>query len=219
MVDAPDGETAEWMRDLNDGSPRREKALEQLHRLLLRVARSEVARRRSRHPLTGPELEDLAHHAAHDAMMAIVDKLGEFRGESRFTTWAYKFVILEVSNKLGRHFWRRPTAALDTAQWDSLPDRFGVAPEDHAIAAEMVAALRRAVSEDLTHHQQQVFIALVVDDIPLDALASQLGSNRNALYKTMFDARRKLRAALVTDGHIDRRPVRTGGERQGEPPS
>ncbi len=216
MVHAQDDETAEWLRNLDDGSPRRDEALEHLYRLLLRVARVEVARRRGRYPLTGPELDDLAHHAAHDAMMAIVDKLGEFRGESRFTTWAYKFVILEVSSKLGRHFWRRPTTALDATQWDRLPDRFGVAPEDHAIAAEMVGALRRAVSEELTDHQQRVFTALVVDGTPLDALASQLDSNRNALYKTMFDARRKLRAALLADGHIHARPAPTFGEGQRE---
>lgn len=216
VVYAQDQETVEWLRDLDSGNPHRDRALERLHRLLLRVARAEVARRRGSHPLSGPEQEDLAHHAAHDAMMAMVGKLGEFRGESRFTTWAYKFVIFEVSSKLGRHFWRRPTAALDATQWDRLPDRFGVAPEDHAIRAEMVGALRRAVSELLTDHQQRVFVSLVVDGIPLDALASQLGSNRNALYKTMFDARRKLRAALVADGHIDARPAPSWGKGLGE---
>lgn len=205
MVDAPDEETARWLRDLDDGSPHRDETLERLHGLLLRVARAEVARRRSRYQLTGSELEDLAHHAAHDAMLGVVSKLGEFRAESRFTTWAYKFVILEVSSKLARHFWRRPTITLDTPQWERLPDRFGVDPEDHATATELVGAVRRAVTEELTDHQRQVFIALVVNGVPLDALASHLGSNRNALYKTMFDARRKLRAVLVANGHIDAR--------------
>lgn len=216
MTDPPDEETAEWLRCLGDGNPHRDETLERLQGLLLRAARAEVARRRGRHQLTGPELEDLGHHAAHDAMLAIVGKLGEFRGESRFTTWAYKFVVLEVSSKLGRHFWSRPTVTLDAAQWERLPDRFGADPEDHATATELVGAVRRAVSEELTDHQRRVFIALVVDGVPLDALASQLGSNRNALYKAMFDARRKLRAALVADGHIDARPVPTLGKRQGE---
>jgi RNA polymerase sigma-70 factor (ECF subfamily) len=210
VVPAQDEETGEWVRSLDRGSSRRERALEDLHRLLLRVARTELARRRGRHPLTGPELEDLAHQAAHDAMLAIVDRLGEFRGESRFTTWAYKFVILEVSSKLGRHFWRRPTAALDAAQWDRLLDRLGVVPEDQAIAVELVGALRRAVRAELTDHQRRIFVALVVDGIPVDALASRLGSNRNALYKTMFDARRKLRAALVAEGYFEARPGREG---------
>src|ERR1700745_2414739 len=71
-----------------------------------------------------PEVEDLAYQATADALMAITGKLGQFRGESRFTTWAYRFVILEVSAKIGRHFWRRPGVPLDAEDWDRLPDRF-----------------------------------------------------------------------------------------------
>lgn len=214
VVDAPDEQSAQWLRCLVDGSPHRAEALDRLHGLLLRAARAEVARRRGRYQLTGSELEDLAHQAAHDAMLGIVGKLGEFRGESRFTTWAYKFVILEVSTKLGRHFWSRPTVSLDAAQWELLPARLGIDPEDHATATELVGAVRRAVSDELTDHQRRVFVALVVDGVPLDALATRLGSNRNALYKTMFDARRKLRAALVAKGYIDAHHVPNVDERQ-----
>jgi RNA polymerase sigma-70 factor (ECF subfamily) len=203
---ALDPESRRWLKTLDEGSPSRDEALAELHQLLLRAAHAELGRRRGRHPLAGPELEDLAHQAAHDAMLGIVNKLGQFRGESRFTTWAYKFVILEVSSKLGRHFWQRPTVRLEGAEWDRLPDRFGVSPHDHAAQAELVTALRRAVSDELTEHQRRVFVALVVDGVPLEALAIELGSNRNAIYKTMFDARRKLRAALVTNGHMEVTP-------------
>jgi RNA polymerase sigma-70 factor (ECF subfamily) len=89
------------------GAPR-EAALAALHERLLRIARSELHRRSGHHRITGPELDDLAHQSADDALLAILAKLGQFRGESRFTTWAYGFVILEVSTKLGRHFWRPP---------------------------------------------------------------------------------------------------------------
>ncbi len=198
-----DHQTRRWLEELYEDSDRRDAALGELHQLLLRGAHAELTRRRGRHPLTGPELEDLAHHAANDAMLAIVAKLDEFRGESRFTTWAYKFVILEVSTKLGRHFWQRPNVALDGSEWDRLPDRFGITPDDHATQVELVAALRRAVSEELTEHQQRIFTALIVDGTPLDAVAFQLGSNRNAIYKVMFDSRRKLRAALVAKGYLD----------------
>lgn len=198
-----DHQTRWWLEGLDEASGPRDAALGELHQLLLRGAHAELARRRGRHPLTGPELEDLAHHAADDAMVAIIGKLDEFRGESRFTTWAYKFVILEVSTKLGRHFWQRPAVALDGSDWDRLPDRFGVSPDDHAAQVELVAALRRAVSEELTEHQQRIFTALIVDGTPLDAVAFQLGSNRNAIYKVMFDSRRKLRAALVAKGYLD----------------
>jgi RNA polymerase sigma-70 factor (ECF subfamily) len=198
-----DSDTESWLHDLDDANPRRPEALARFHQNLLRAAHAEVGRRRGRHPLTGPELEDLAHQAADDALVAITAKLAGFRGESRFTTWAYKFVIFEVSNKLGRHFWQRPTVAIETADWDRFADRCAIGPDDHVERLEMVAALRQAVDQQLTDHQRKVFVALVVDGVPLDALALRLGSNRNAIYKTMFDARRKLRAALVAKGHLE----------------
>jgi len=180
----------------------REQALARLHELLLRVARSELHRRSGQHPITGPELDDLAHQAAADALLAITGKLSGFRGESRFTTWAYKFVIFEVSTKLGRHFWRRPTVALEAEDWDRLPDRFGMDPADHTQGRALVDAVHRAVDEHLTDRQRQVFVAIVLQGVPLDALVIQLASNRNAIYKTLFDARRKLRAALAAKGYL-----------------
>jgi RNA polymerase sigma-70 factor, ECF subfamily len=199
---SPDDETARWLAALSGGGLARDQALARLHELLLRVARAELNRRAGRHPITGPELDDLAHQAADDALLAITAKLGQFRGESRFTTWAYKFVVLEISSKLGRHFWQRPAVALDAADWDRLPDRFGTSPADHAERHDLVAAVRRAVEEELTDRQRQVFTAIVVQGIPLDALVAQLGSSRGAIYKTMFDARRKLRAALAANGYL-----------------
>ena len=152
--------------------------------------------------ITGPELDDLAYQAAADAVMAITRKIGQFRGDSRFTTWAYKCVILEVSAKIGRHFWRNPPVPLDAEDWDKLPDRFGFDPAHQAEWRDLLVALRRAVDTELTPRQRQVFVAIMVNAVPLDTLALQLGSNRNAIYKTMFDARRKLRAALAANGYM-----------------
>jgi RNA polymerase sigma-70 factor (ECF subfamily) len=193
----------DWVAALRGRGPRREAALAELHAILVRIAHAEVRRRGNRLRLAGPELEDLADQAADDALLAITAKVDTFRGESRFTTWAYAFVIREVSNKLGRHFWRRPTATMDAADWERLPDRFGMGPAVSAQNRDLVHALRLVVEEELTEHQRRVFTAIVVDGIPLDALAVRLGSNRNALYKTMFDARRKIRAALVAKGYLD----------------
>jgi RNA polymerase sigma-70 factor (ECF subfamily) len=198
----PAGDSARWVEALAPGSPDREAALARLHDLLLRAARSELARRATRTHVTGKELDDLAHQAADDALMSITRRLATFRGDSRFTTWAYKFAILEVSSKLGRHFWSRPDVAWEPEQWERLPQRFGIAPDQAAESNALMAAVRRAVQELLTEHQRRVFVALVVDGVPLDALAARLGSNRNALYKVMFDARRKIRAALDTDGYL-----------------
>jgi len=197
-----DPESAEWVRSLTGAPAEREAAAARLHEVLLRIARSEV-RRRGDLRVTGAELDDLAHQAAADALMAITHKVGQFRGESRFTTWAYKFVILEVSTKIGRHFWRHPRVALGAEDWDRLADRFGLDPALEPECRELLDALHRAVDEDLTDHQRQVFVAIFVHGVPLDALVAKLGCNRNALYKTVFDARRKLRSALVANGHLD----------------
>ena len=197
-----DGESAEWLRTLGATGSRREQALARLHELLLRVARAELRRRAARLRIAGPELDDLAHQAAADALLAITGKLGQFRGESRFTTWAYKFVIFEVSAKIGRHFWQRPTVPMEAEDWDKLPDRFGMGPAEHAQWHGLISALRRAVAEELTERERLVFVAIVLNGVPLDALVVELGSSRNAIYKTMFDARRKLRAALAANGYL-----------------
>jgi len=192
----------DWVLALTPGGAEREQAAARLHELLLRAARAEVRRRAGELGIAGPELDDLAHQAAADAMVAILAKVGEFRGESRFTTWAYKFVIYEVSGKLGRHFWRRPGRPVNTDDWDRLPDRFGLEPARESEWRDLARALRQAVETELTEHQRRVFTALVLDGMPLDVLAGELGSSRNAIYKTMYDARRKLRASLVAHGYL-----------------
>src|SRR5690242_19037801 len=95
----PDHETRQWLAELGGSGTIREEAIGRLHQLLVRVARAEVRRRSAATPIAGPELDDIAHQAAADALLAITGKLSEFRHESRFTTWAYKFVIFEVSAK------------------------------------------------------------------------------------------------------------------------
>lgn len=194
-------DNAVWIESLR--SQRDPEVQARLHELLLRAARAEVSRRAGRLRVSGPELDDLAHQAAHDAMLAILRKLETFRGESRFTTWAYKFVIFEVSGKVTRHFWAKADEPLDTAAQERLPDRFGFTPEQAAQSADLLDAVRRAVEEELSEHQREVFLALVLDGVPAEVLADRLGTNRNALYKTMFDARRKIRAFLVAHGYVD----------------
>ena len=196
-----DEDSSVWLRRLGGGD--RQAAERDLHARLVRIARAEVRRRAVSTPVTGPELDDIAYQAAADAMLAILAKLGDFRGESRFTTWAYRFVVLEVSAKLGRHYWRNPPVVLDAGQWERLPDRFGLDPERHAQAAGILAEVRRVVDEELTSHQRRVFTAIVVDGVPLDALAAELGVRRNAIYKVIFDARRKIRRALAANGYLE----------------
>jgi RNA polymerase sigma-70 factor (ECF subfamily) len=198
-----DPESADWLAALEGAAPARDAALGRLHALLLRVARSEAARRAPAIGLAGPELDDLTQQAADDALVGIVAKLGEFRGDSRFTTWAYKFAVLEVAGKLTRHAWRKTAPSRLEEDWTLLPDRFGFGPAEATEWAEMFALLRRAVDEDLSPRQRRVFVAIALQGVPLDVLVQELGSNRNAIYKSLFDARRKLRARLVANGYMD----------------
>jgi RNA polymerase sigma-70 factor, ECF subfamily len=203
---APDAESAEWVRSLRRGGAEGDAALQRLHGLLLRVARAELRRRNSRSLIGGHELDDLAHQACADAMVAITAKLDQFRHESRFTTWAYKFVILEVSNKLGRHFWKAPDVSIDHEDWDRLPGSLGLDPQQRAEWQELIDALRRAIDESLTPHQRRLFVGIILNGVPVDALAVELGSNRNAIYKALFDARRKLHRTLVANGYMNSEP-------------
>ena len=157
-----DDASAEWLSALNGTGAAREAGLARLHGLLVRVAVRELGRREAGTWISGRELDDLAYQAADDAMLAILGKLSTFRGESRFTTWAYRFVVLEVSSK-------------------------------------------QAVDETVTEHQRRLFVAVVLNEVPLDALVARLGTNRNAVYKAIFDARRKIRGFLVANGYLEER--------------
>jgi RNA polymerase sigma-70 factor (ECF subfamily) len=203
-----DAESQMWVGALSHASSAERYAAEaRLHEMLLRIARSELHRRNASLRISGRELDDLAYQAAADAMMAITRKLSTFRGESRFATWAYKFVILEVSAKIGRNFWRERGVSFDAEDWDRLPDPFGLHPAGEAEGRDLAAALCSAVEEELTERQRRVFVALVLNGVPLDALIIELDTNRNAIYKMMFDTRRKLRAALVAKGYLSSNDV------------
>jgi RNA polymerase sigma-70 factor, ECF subfamily len=201
-ADAADRTVVEWMAGLRASGVQRDTTVAELRDLLLRVARFECERRRGLLRVRGPELDDIAHQAANDALVSIMAKLDEFRGESRFTTWAYKFVIFQVSTKIGRHFWRTSSAPVgEPVDPERIADRLATPPDQRAEQRELLAALARAVEQDLTAHQRKVFVAIAIDDVPVDALAAELGSNRNAVYKALFDARRKLRASLAGAGY------------------
>lgn len=109
-----DQETSQWLTALGGTREVRERAIGRLHEMLLRIARAELHCRKGQHPVTGPELDDLARQAPDDALLAIITKLAQFRRESRFTTWACKFVIPRVPAKPGRHFRHRPAIAFGT---------------------------------------------------------------------------------------------------------
>ena len=198
-------ETRAWLAALHGSPAMRRQAAERLHGLLLRGARFELARRRASlaHVPHG-ELDDLATEAADDALLAILAKLDTFRGQSRFTTWAYKFVLLEAGVKLRRRAWQGREVMLTDEAWPQIPD---TTPSAHDVleTAELLAGVRAAIKSCLTPHQREVFCALALNGVPIDVLADRLATTRGALYKTLHDARRKLRAELVRDGLGDSR--------------
>lgn len=196
-----DEESRAWVRDLGSTGSAREEAVGRLHALLLRVARAEAARRRPLLPETiVSELDDICVQAASDALVAILRKLDEFEGAARFTTWACKFVILELSSRLRRRAWRGREIASDPTTWERLTDAAPSAQQSLEYR-QVLDVLDRAVEEDLSERQRLVFSAAVLEEVPIDVVAERLGSTRGAVYKVVHDARSKLRGALVRAGH------------------
>jgi RNA polymerase sigma-70 factor, ECF subfamily len=200
-----DLESRAWVDALGTTGVEHARALERLHDLLLRAAYTEANRRQHLYPeIGGAELDDLCRQAADDAVVAVTRKLDGYRGGSRFTTWAYTFVIFEISVKLRRHAWRQgriPTAD-DDATWDRLAE-VADAAQSRVESAELLSALRRAVAQELTPRQREVFVAVALNDTQIDVVAGQLQSSRGAVYKVLHDARTKLRRRLEREGHLD----------------
>jgi RNA polymerase sigma-70 factor (ECF subfamily) len=190
----------EWHLDLHAQGPRRDEAVAHLHGLLLRAARFEVFRRRGSVPqLSAVELDELAEEAADDAAISVLRRLDDFRGESSFRTWAYKFALLEASVKVRRRVWRDREVTLEPEHWESLAHA-GPGPDDDAENAALLAAVRDGIRTALTPRQRHVLVAAVLEGVPIDVLADRLGSNRNALYKVLHDARRRLREHVAAAG-------------------
>jgi RNA polymerase sigma-70 factor, ECF subfamily len=199
-VSPPDAESREWLRTLRADDPTRQIAVERLHALLLRAARFEVARRQPNLPhLRGNELDDIASEAAGDALMSVLRRLDDFRGDSRFTTWVYKFALLEAAVKLRKRAWQGREIPLESEGWDHF-ETAALGPAGSTEQRELVTAVRLAIAEVLTPHQRSVLVGLAVNGVPIDVLADRLNTNRGALYKTLHDARRKLRNHLSERG-------------------
>jgi RNA polymerase sigma-70 factor (ECF subfamily) len=189
-----------WLDALRSTGAVRDQALGRLHELLVRAARFEVSRRRAALAhVRGEELEDIALQAADDALVAVLAKLDDYRGASRFTTWAYKFALLEAGVRLRRRAWQERELVLEPEVWPLMADA-AQGPQSQAELGELMRALERSINSCLTEHQREVLVALTLNGVPLDVLAERLGTTRGALYKTLHDARRKLRADLANSG-------------------
>jgi RNA polymerase sigma-70 factor, ECF subfamily len=193
---ALDAASREWLRALRADGATRDEAVARLHALLLRAARFEAARRRGRLPHLRDELEEIAHEAAGDALISVLARLDDFRGESRFTTWVYKFALLETAVKLRKRAWQGREIPLEPDTW-SLIASVRLAPDEQAEQSELLSTLQAAIGEVLTPHQRRVLVAVTLNGVPIDVLAERLDTTRGALYKTLHDARQKLRTHLA----------------------
>jgi RNA polymerase sigma-70 factor (ECF subfamily) len=192
-------EAVAWVRSLGSSGTEREEAAARLHSMLVRAARFELMRRRGAWNGSGETVDDLAVQSADTALSALLGKLDQYRFESRFTTWAYKFVILEAALIARRRAWQDRELPIDPEAWgrlaESTPD-----PADNLATRERLRQVTAAIQTDLSPHQREVLTALVLGGVPIDVLAERLSTTRGALYKTLHDARRKLREVLGSEG-------------------
>ncbi len=197
----PADESQAWLTTLRGSGPARDAAIAELHGLLLRGARFELGRRRDTLAhVSRQELDDLAVQATDDALVAVLAKLDSFRGASRFTTWAYKFVLLEAGVKARRRAWHGREVMLDEEVWPTFADS-GPSAHEALESRELLGAIRDAMAAVLTPHQREVFVALALNGVPIDVLSERLATTRGALYKSLHDARKTVRATLAEAGH------------------
>lgn len=189
----PDPESYAWLERLRSSGPGRDAALRELHALLLGAARYALLRRAAQLDREG--LDDLAVQAADDALLAVLAHLDDYRGESRFTTWAWKFAFYEACAARRKRRWLDREIPDEAAGWDLAGRELG--PHARAEQRELLDALRTGVEEALTAHQRRIFVALALNQVPVDVLAERLGTTRGALYKTLHDARERLRSHLA----------------------
>ncbi|HEV2773958.1 MAG TPA: sigma-70 family RNA polymerase sigma factor [Solirubrobacteraceae bacterium] len=198
--DSLDDDSRRWLHDLAGRGHTRDEAVRRLHDLLLRAARFEMSRRRHMFAhLRGGDHDDLAQQAADDALVAVLGKLEHFRGDSRFTTWAYKFALYEAAVMLRRRAWQERELPLEPDAWPAFASR-AMSPGEQLAESELLDALRVAITERLSAHQREVLVAITLNGVPIDVLAERLNTTRGALYKTLHDARKKLRMQLAAQG-------------------
>jgi RNA polymerase sigma-70 factor, ECF subfamily len=193
-------EPLDWPAVLSLAGPDQQQALRRLHELMLGAARHQVWRMRDMLGEHGPEFsDDVANTAADEALAVLLTKLDTFEGRSRFTTWAYKFAILQAATEVRRQAWANREVQLDDG--DLHPDPAG-GPEQEAEAGDLAAAVADAMRTALTPYQRKIAVALLVDEVPIDVLAERLGTTRGALYKALHQARGRLRVSLEQSGHL-----------------
>lgn len=188
----------EWISDLGQPGPQRESALTELWELLVRGLGYALAKYEN---VTEADIEDFAQ----DAVLKILDALDTFRGEARFTTWANKIAVHVAFTELRRRRWKDVSLErmIEMPGGDLIP-RTWVDPEadteQQALQRELLEVVRQVIAEELTDRQREALVAARIRGVPLAELAQRMDTNRNALYKLLFDARQRLQRRLLAKG-------------------
>jgi RNA polymerase sigma-70 factor, ECF subfamily len=198
----------EWLHDLNASGSLQEAAIADLRDLLLRAALYFFSRNLSDFGgLSRDEILQRAEDCAQDALIALLNHLSDFRGDSKFTTWAYKFAI-NIALMTARHE-RMKGVSLDElvsssegtfSEWLMQDKSDGVVPEQSSIQGEIRGIIQDVIEHELTEKQRRILFMMVFNDVPMDEVVQHLGVNRNAVYKMLHDARRKLKNGLQSRG-------------------
>jgi len=198
----------EWLHDLSASGASQEAAIADLRDLLLRSTLYFFSRNSGDFGgLNRDEILQRAEDCAQDALIALMDRLSEFRGDSKFTTWAYKFAINTALMAARRERWKGVSldelASFNESnffEWVMQDKVNAVAPEQSVLQEEVREMILNVIEHELTDKQRSVLSMMVLNDVPMDEVVRHFGINRNAIYKLLHDARRKLKSGLQARG-------------------
>lgn len=198
----------EWLHDLRASGEVQEAATMDLRALLLRAVLYLFSRNLGDFGgLARDEILQMAEDCTQDALIAVMNHLSDFRGDSKFTTWAYKFAVNIALMTARRERWKG--VSLDELsssedsnlfEWMMQDKSSGPAPDRSTMQGEVGEIIREVIERDLTDKQRQILIMMVFNEVPMDEVVARLGTNRNAIYKMLHDARRKLKSGLQARG-------------------
>ena len=198
----------EWLHDLREEGMVQETAITDLQSILLRAVLFFFHRNADDfNGLARDDILQLAEDCAQDALIAVLNHLSEFRGDSKFTTWAYKFAINMALIASRRAHWKdvsidRLFLAEDRAfsTWIIQAESTMTLPDQSALQSEVRHVIQEVFEHDLTDKQRRVLILMVFHQVPMDVVVQDLNTNRNAIYKLLHDARRRLKSGLQARG-------------------
>lgn len=201
MLHPRDNDT--WLADLRATDQRREAALQDLHNTLQRVLPRALARWLS--PDTG-HFEAFLEDVIQDTLVRVLDRIDTFEGRSQFTTWVYKIAIRIALNELRHRRWREVSldGLEESADPEEMPsERFASADPHPGTVLERkdtIALVKQIIEEELTERQRAALMAMAIQGVPMEVIARRMGTNRNALYKMLHDARLRLKGRLKREG-------------------